>query len=248
MESKKPILIAMVQTTTPEECIAKIKASEADGAEGYGIQLCKLEKQYRTKEWISKIFQACGEKPIYFTAYRAGTGGWLTDEECQDLMLLGVDCGGTICDVMGDLFCPSENEIACDSIAIERQKALIQEIHRRGAKVLMSSHTFKNLSAEQTLEIALAQQERGADIIKIVNGSDSIDDLPECIRNIELLRKNLDKEFLYLVCGPCHKIIRQVGPNLGVCMYLCLESRGEMDNLEQPILKNIKLVRDNMVF
>lgn len=248
MELVKPMLTAMIMKTTPEECIAKIRASKEDGAEGYGVHLCKLEKQYRTREAIEKIFHACGDKPIYFTSYRGATGGELTDEECRELMLLGVDSGGTICDIMGDLFCRSENEITYDSEAVKRQKALIDEVHKRGARVLMSSHTFKSLSAEETLKIALAQQERGADIIKIVNGTESMDELPECIRTIELLRKNLDREFLYLVCGPCHKIIRQIGPNLGVCMYLCLESRGEMDSGEQPILKNIKAVRDNIVF
>lgn len=248
MELSKPMLTAMIKKTTKEDCIAKIKASEADGAEAYGIQLCKLEPQYRNVESISQIFEACNGKPVYYTAYREGTDEWLTDEECRDLMLLGVESGGTICDIMGDMFCKSENEITYDPVAIEKQKALIEEIHSRGAKVLMSSHTYKSLSAEETLRIAMAQQERGADIIKIVNGTESIDELPECIRTIELLRKNLDKEFLYLVCGACHKIIRQIGPNLGVCMYLCLSSRDEVDSQEQPILKNIKAIRDNMVF
>ena len=39
------------------------------------------------------------------------------------------------------------------------------------------------------------------------------------------------------------RIIRYIGPNFGVCMYLCVESHGEIDTKEQPTLKKIKAVR-----
>lgn len=40
----KPLLTAMIQCPTAEECIEKIKASLADGADALGIQLCRLKR------------------------------------------------------------------------------------------------------------------------------------------------------------------------------------------------------------
>lgn len=248
LNSEKPLLTAMVICTTADACIEKIKASEAAGADAFGIQLERLEKQYRTEEHLRAIFAACGDKPIYITSYRYGENEDLTEEQRVDLLLLALDCGATLCDVMGDLYCKSEKEITYDEAAVEKQKALIAEIHRRGGEVLMSCHTGAKLTAEETLEIAKAQQERGADVCKIVNVTENIEEMPECFRTIQLLKSSLQSKFLYLVNGPCAVMIRQTGPNLGVCTYLCVQNHGQFDNQSQPVLGNMKAVRDHMKF
>ena len=247
LKYEKPLLTAMILCSTAEECIEKIKASEADGAEAYGIQLCFLKKEYRTKEILTDIFRACNGKPIYITSYRHKESMDLTDDERVELLLLGLDCGATLCDVMGDLYDQAPYELTYDETAVRWQMELIAEIHRRGGEVLMSSHTSANLTAEETLRIAKEQARRGADITKIVNDTDSEQDIPECFRTI-LRLKETGKNFLYLIRGTGGKMIRQTGPNLGVCMYLCVQSHGPFDNASQPVLKSIKAVRDNMVF
>lgn len=247
LKYEKPLLTAMILYATAEECIEKIKASEADGAEAYGIQLCFLKKEYRTEETLKKIFDACNGKPIYITSYRHKESVDLTDDERVELLLLGLKCGATLCDVMGDLYSQAPYELTYDETAVEKQKELIAEIHRRGGEVLISSHTSAKLTAEETLKLAMEQADRGADITKIVNDIDGEEDIPECVRTI-LGLKTTGKNFLYLVRGEGAKMIRQTGPNLGVCMYLCVQSHGPFDNASQPVLKNIKAVRDHMVF
>ena len=244
----KPLIVGMIQCATPDECINKIKASIEDGAEAIGIQLCRLKKEYRTKEIITEIFSACEGKPIYVTSYRFGESEGFTDEQCAKLLLLALDCGATLCDVMGDMFGRSPMyELSEDEGAIEKQKALIDEIHRRGGEVLMSSHTYKSTSLEENLMIAKAHIERNADIIKIVNRAESDDEIPKYIEAIQKIQKMADKKLLFLL-GNKGRIIRYIGPNLGVCMYLCVHSHGEIDTPEQPLIKNIKAVRDNINF
>lgn len=112
----------------------------------------------------------------------------------------------------------------------------------------MSSHTFKSLSVEENLMIAKAHAERGADIIKIVNTAKTGDELPVYIESIEKILHMTDKKLLMLVSGP-GQLIRYIGPSIGVCMYLCVQSRGALDNPpEQPLIKQIKAVRDNIIF
>lgn len=248
LSPEKPLLTAMILCPTPEECIAKIRRSMAEGADAFGVQLCQLRREYRTRENLTAIFAACGDKPIYITAYRNGESKGMSDEECVSLLLLGLDCGATLCDVIGDLFAPCEQQMTYDAAVIERQKALIDEIHRRGGEVLMSVHDLRSLTADEVLTVAKAQAARGADIIKIVVKTDSTACLPDYVRVIGQILRETGKQLLLLDCGANVRFIRQLGPNLGVCMYLCVTEHGAFDNHDQPLLKDIKAVRDHLLF
>lgn len=250
---EKPILCAMVQCKTPEDCIKKIEDSIAEGAEALGIQLCKLERQYRTREILTEIFSACKGLPIYITSYRKGASDGYTDEECADFLLFGLDCGLSVgsmmlCDVIGDLYGRSPYyELAVEESAVRRQKALIDEIHRRGGYVLMSSHTLKDVSTEESVMIAKAHVERGADIIKIVNRAESAASIPNHIAAIQKITAMTDKKLLLLVSGE-GQIVRYIGANFGVCMYLCVAYHNELDTKEQPTLARLKPIRENLPF
>lgn len=248
LNREKPLLCAMVLCQTPEACIEKIKASISDGAEAIGIQLEKLKREYRDIETLKRIFEAAGDLPIYATSYRGNDSKGLSDDELVDFLLMALDAGATLIDVMGDVYCPSKYEITYDEEAVSKQKALISKIHEKGGEVLMSCHTHAKLSVEETLKIAKAQRERGVDVVKIVNVTEDISELPECFETVLTLKNELDCAFLYLCSGPCHKMIRQTGANLGVCMYLCVQNYGPFDPSLQPRLKDIKLIRDHMMF
>ena len=248
LNSEKPILCAMVLCSTPDACIEKIKASISDGAEAIGIQLEKLKREYRTPEQLKRIFDACGNLPIYATSYRGNESKGLSDEELVDFLLMALDAGATLIDVMGDVYCPSKYEITYDEEAVAKQKKLVDEIHARGGEVLMSCHTHAKLSCEETLKIARAQKERGVDVVKIVNVTEDISELPECFETILTLKNEIGGQFLYLCSGPCHKMVRQVGCNVGVCMYLAVQNYGPFDPSLQPRLADIKLIRDHMMF
>ena len=244
----KPLLCAMIQCPTAQECIIKIKRSLSGGAEALGIQLCKLEPQYRNEETLKKIFAACDGKPIYITSYRYGYSKELSDKECAELLLMGVRCGATLADVMGDFFDRGcRYELSTDSVAIQKQKALIEQIHSIGGEVLMSCHTRESLGVDENIMIAKAHIERGADIIKIVDKAERADEIPAYLESIQKITAMTDKKLLLLVSGE-GQLVRYIGASFGVCMYLCVESHGELDTKEQPTLARIKAVRDNILF
>ncbi|MBQ8250237.1 MAG: type I 3-dehydroquinate dehydratase [Clostridia bacterium] len=244
----KPLITAMILCETPEECIAKIKASIEDGADAIGIQLCKLKLEYRTREILTEIFAACEGKPIYVTSYHENHSIDFTDEQCVEYLLLALDCGATLCDVEGDLYDRKQKfQLTTDKEAIKKQKALIDEIHRRGGEVLMSCHTNMSITLEESLMIAREQAARGADVLKIVSVAHEKSEIPKYIDAIQKICAVTDKKLLYLVSGE-GQIIRYLGPSFGVCMYLALHKQGKLDNKWQPLIKNIKPIRDNMNF
>ena len=248
LNSDKPLITAMIQLATPKECIEKITASLESGADAVGIQLCCLKREYRTKEILTEIFAACKGKPIYVTSYRLWESEGMTDDECAELLLLALDCGATLCDVIGDMYEEgAEHQISRSEEAIKKQKALVDEIHRRGGEVLVSSHTEKDLSVEENLALAQAQINLGTDVIKIVNIVDKKENLYRQVESIQKIVAMTDKKLLLLASGEGQQL-RYTGPNFGVCMYLCVEKHDEIDTPEQPLIKTIKPIRDNMKF
>jgi len=108
LNQTRPPLVSMIQAATPEEAICLIVESLYDGADAFGIQLCWLKREYRTEETLRNIFGYCQNKPIYITSYRAKESAGMSDDECVELLLLGLKCGATLCDVMGDLYHPEK--------------------------------------------------------------------------------------------------------------------------------------------
>lgn len=242
----KPLICAMIQCPTADECIEKIKMSLIDGAEAFGIQLERLKRTERSDEHLKRIFAACENKPIYITSYRYSENEGFTDDECAELLLRGLKCGATLCDVIGDIYGRSPYyELTVDEEAVKKQMALIDKIHSLGGEVLISSHTLKNITKGETVMIAKKHIERGADVVKIVNRAESMAEVPMYLEAIQEITAMTDKKLLLLVSG-MGQIIRYVGPNFGVCMYLCVQAHGELDTPEQPLITDILSVRDHI--
>ena len=168
--------------------------------------------------------------------------GEKSDEELGNELVELAECGAELCDVMGDYFDRQPDEMAVDETAINKQIKLINRIHEKGAKVLMSSHILKYTPAERVLEIALEHQRRGADISKIVVGADNREEELENLRIINLLKEKLDIPFLFLSAGEC-RILRRIGGEIGSCMYLCVCEHDSFSTLTQPLLSDVKLIR-----
>ena len=244
---QKPLLVAMVQEETPDDMILEIVNALYDGAEAFGIQLENLKREYRDLETLKRIFAACENRPIYVTSYRSANSTGMTDEECADFLLMAADAGATLFDIMGDFYHQSPHDITYDPEAVEKQKELAKKIKEKGGEVLFSSHIHSYFDEEQCLEVARAQVERGADVVKIVNFSGSEEEMMANLNTIHRLKKELPVPFLLLANGPYCRFIRQMGPELGVCMYLCMQHTGPRNSREQPQLRAMKIVRDNMV-
>ena len=242
---EKPLLTCMVQARTPQRIKELIDASLPEGAEAFGMQFCRLEEEYRTEETYRELF-AFAARPVYVTNYRKhGSNAGKSDDVLAAELLEMAECGATLCDVMGDYFDPCEGELTMNEEAIRKQMALIDALHARGAEVLMSSHVLKFIPAERVLEIALEHQKRGADICKIVTGAENMAQQIENLRIITLLKEHLNIPFLFLSGGECH-ITRRIGGALGCCMYLCVHEHDDLATPSQPLLHELKAIRDNL--
>lgn len=238
----------MVQDSNPEDAICTIMNSRYDGAEAFGIQLECLKREYRTRAQLERIFGFCGGMPIYITSYRYAESAGMTDEECAELLTLGVEAGATLADIMGDMFCPSPYEITYDAAAVKKQKALADKIHALGGEVLFSSHLHAFLPEEEVFRIAEAQQERGADVVKIVSFATTEEELLADIAICARLKHRISKNYLFLANGEYSRHLRQITGCLGSCMYLCVRDYLPCSSKEQPILRAQKAIRDSMIF
>lgn len=244
-EREKALLTVMVQADSPARIKELIDASLPEGGEAFGMQFEQMKEEYRTKENYRELFSYSKDTPTYATFYRTAKNEGKTDEELANGLLELAECGADLCDVMGDYFDRQEDEVAKSDEALKKQSELIDKLHQKGAKVLMSSHIMKFTPAERVLEIARQHKKVGADICKIVVGAESMEEQLENLKTVNMLKEELDIPFLFLSGGECG-ILRRIGGELGCCMYLCVHEYDELATPAQPLLKKIKAIRDNM--
>lgn len=235
----------MVQADNPDRIKYLVEKSIPEGAEAFGMQLCKMKPEYRKPEIYRELFNRPDGLPTYVTNYRHCKNAGKSDELLANELLELAECGATLCDVMGDYFDACVGELTMNEEAVEKQMKLIERLHKAGAEVLMSSHICKFTPAERVLEVAFEHKRRGADICKIVTGADNMAQQLENLRIIHLLKESLDIPFLFLTGGESY-ISRRLGGALGNCMSLCVYEQDEFSTKAQPLLRDAKLLRDTL--
>ncbi|MBQ2890034.1 MAG: type I 3-dehydroquinate dehydratase [Clostridia bacterium] len=245
LNSDKSILTLMVQADNPERTKSLMDKGLSQGAEAFGMQLEKFFPEYKNKEIYKELFSYT-DKPVYVTNYRNWKNEGKSDDILAEEMLEIAGCGPTLCDVMGDLFDKQDDEVARDEEAIKKQMEYIEKLHEKGAEVLMSSHTYKFVPAERVLEMALEHQRRGADISKIVTGADDTAQEIENLRIINLLKEKLEIPFLFISSGASYRVLRRIGGEFGNCMTLCVCEYDNYATVAQPLLTQVKAIRENM--
>ena len=246
LNAKEPFITEMVQTPTADMAETSIKKAIADGATAIGFQLGSLKNEYRTEDTLCRIFSMTGNAPVYFTNYRKGLNEGVSDRELAEGLMLGLKCGATMVDVMGDSFCPAPEELTYDSNAVKQQMQLIEKIHKEGGEVLMSSHIYEFRPAERVLEIALEQQRRGADMVKIVTGANTEDEQRRNLEICSLLKDELRVPFLFLSSGQHSYLHRTLGPALGVSMWLCFREYNETTYEGPPLLGDVIKIKEGL--
>ena len=242
---KRPLLVDMIIVETPTQAVNNIRNAIYDGAEAFGMQMERLRPEFRTEHILKKLTAYMGDRPFYLTNYRGAYNKEMTEEARMDELMLGIKCGATLVDLTGDTFDPTPGEMTYNKAAIEKQKAQIEKFHEAGAEVLMSSHIFKFMPAEQLVELALEQQSRGVDIVKFVTGTENEEQLWENFNTIKLLKKELKVPFLFLSNGPYCKMHRVLGPYFGVCMWLCVQQYDALSSRDQPLLRSMSEIVRN---
>ncbi len=248
LNQNKPLVTCMILTGSAETAIQDIRNAIYDGADAIGFEMEFLNRDEQNPETLRQIFDAASRHPVYVTNYRDRCNTGKTDDELADGLLMELDAGATLLDVMGDLFGRTEGELSLDPAVIEKQKAFIEKVHQKGGEVVMSSHVKHYLPAEEVLKIAFEHQARGADICKIVTGANSEEEEMENLRISMLLKQQLDIPFLFLSVGTHTKLHRTIGPALGSCMWLTVLKHDGVSNKAQPVCRAMRAVADNFDF
>lgn len=247
LNREKSLLTVMLQCETPEVAISRIRNANMLGADAYGLQVESLKQEHQTVETYERIFTEGRNRPFYVTNYRGANNTGKSDDELAEGLITLAQSGATLIDVVGDLFCKHPGQLTDNEKAIKKQMELIEKIHSVGAEVLMSSHILKFTPAERVLEFAFEQKRRGADVIKIVTRADSMEQQIENLRITDLLKNELGAPFLFLSGGRC-SIHRRLGGKLGNCMTLCVYEHDHLSTAVQPLLQQMKIIRDNLNF
>ncbi|MBQ9773079.1 MAG: type I 3-dehydroquinate dehydratase [Clostridia bacterium] len=245
LHQNKPLITTQVQAADPDTLLNLVRTASFDGCDAFGFQMEALEEQYRNEESLRLAFEAMGKRPIYATNYRGGYNAGKSDEELAQGYFFMRSMGATLIDVLGDLYAPSQYEITYDGEAIEKQKTLIDQLHKSGAEVLMSSHTLTFMSGDEVLAIALEHQARGADISKIVTAANTEEEELENLKTTARLRRELDIPFLFLSTGSHNHLHRTIGPMLGCCMWLTVAEYDKAATRAQPLLRAVRKIADS---
>lgn len=266
-ELPRPFIVGVINEPDPANCIKTIKMSEYDGADAFDLYLHTLEKKYLNKEDLRAIFSST-TRPVLTLNYRWNFKGPIniTDEERMRQHLLALEAGSAGIDMEADFFdevpgpipwtkeayhyaiCPDSppREISYHPKAIERQIKVIKEVQRAGGEVLLSAHTRIPLSADKIIQIAKDLEKRGPNMIKIVavcrNDEDAIENFKACIT----LKRALRVPFQVQGHGEHGKITRIVNPMLGAMLVFCHQTLKPGGFHDQPLIRAIKSVFQNM--
>lgn len=258
-----PALAGVVRQRTVRSAICEIKNCLFGGADMIDLHLSCLEKT--DTESLHKII-AASRLPVlalhYNDSYDRKKLG-LGDEERVACMLRAVDAGAAGIDMQGytfdaaskDVFRGEDKysftkdapkEVVTDPAVIERQRALVDEVHGRGAEVLLSCHPGVPMNTEQVVELALFLEQRKPDIIKIVTKAQTEDDMLEAIKTMRVLKREVKTPVSYHASGKAGALTRVLNPVLGGQIAFCVDRYGESATLEQLDLRTVRTIVDNM--
>lgn len=243
----RPVLTAMVKSKTLPDILAEIERIKQLGTDAIGLQMESWPAECRTPEALRTVFQAIGDCPGYITNYRRKNKVSQCDDVLAEQLLTALDCGATLIDIYAGIYCPGsdmDSEYTVNEAAVEKQKALIREIHNRGGEVLLSSHMHRFLPTEAVMTIARDQYSRGADIAKVVTDANSQAELDENFETLLHLKRS-GIPTLFLCNGSYCLKHRRIGPVVGASP-LFLVTDDQIDAGAQPKLSTAKAILENL--
>lgn len=240
------VIAALLKGETIESIIHQSREAEFAGADAITVSLCQLADEFRKKENFVRLMNEV-RLPFMFCLYRNDKTFGADDDARMKVLLTAAEAGAEVIDIMGDLFDPSPRELTYDAAAIRKQKEMISRVHDLGAKTIISSHMPCALSAEEVLAHMQEQASRGADIVKIVHGINSEEELIEAIRATMLLNRKLQIPFVHLGTGSHSRIFRYLGMQLGVAIEFAVpDYHLPNSNLSMPTIASFKAVQQNI--
>lgn len=258
-----PALAGVVREQNKTAAIAQIKNCVYDGADMIDLHMSCLED--RSLDVLQAVI-AASPLPVLALNYNT-TCDWtpipFTEEERGELFLRAVEAGAAGIDMQGYTFhrpsktgfCGEDKysftkgnpkEIVTDPDVIDRQCQLIEQVHSRGAEVLLSCHPGIQMNCEQVVELAHFLAQRKPDMLKIVTKAENEDDLAESFKTMITLKKELSSPVSYHVNGKAGILSRIINPALGGQIAFCVDRYSESSTMEQLDLRTTKTIIDNI--
>ena len=228
--------------------IALARAGYNDGADGTCFELASFPPELRTVDVFRRIVNAV-PLPSIFCVYRndAFLGG--DDEARMEGLLKAADAGADFIDVMADLFDPSPDQISHSPDAVARQRAAIDEVHARGAKVIVSSHIPDHpLSADQVLRHLKAEADRGADVCKLVAAMPTAADYSQGVEALAQLRSSFDRPYIFLGSDTFGRLLRFTGPSFGCGVEFAVHDFDPSATYDQPTIRALRQSMDSVLW
>lgn len=258
-----PAVAGVIREKTAAAAIAEIKNCAYDGADMIDLHLSCLDDC--GTDALRRIIGST-KLPILALNYNSATD-WqdrgFTEEERVDSFRRAVDAGAAGVDMQGytfhrpskDGFCGEDRysftkgdpkEVVTDPAIIEKQCAFIEEIHHKGAEVLLSCHPGIAMNSEQVIDLALFLEKRNPDIIKMVTIADTEEQMVESIKAMTLLKREVKTPVSYHAGGAFGALTRIVNPALGGQIAFCVDRFSENSTMVQLDLKTAKNTLDNL--
>ena len=258
-----PALAGVVKKKTADGAIAEIQNCLYDGADMIDLHLTSLENS--DVPTLRKIVEG-SKLPILALNYnRPATtpGGAFTEEERIASFYRAVEAGVAGVDMQGysfhvpskDGFCGEDKysftkgnpkEVVTDEAIIAQQREFIENVHSRGAEVLLSCHPGIPMTSTQVVELALFLEERNPDIIKIVTRATNEEEMIESLKTMLLLKKEVKTPVSYHANGNFGSLSRIINPALGGQIAFCVDHYSENSVMEQLHLPTAKAILDNL--
>ncbi len=272
-EIPKPFVCAVLGTedSTPDGILVTMVHCEYEGADAYTLELQGVEEEHRNPEALKPVFENT-TKPI-FTANRRyqlrGTEFVYSESEEESrtqTQIDLVDVGSMGFDMELDTFDPypgpsmltedgkrysydresPPREVSRAPHAVKLQMEAIEETHRRGGDVMLSTHALTRLTPEGALTIGRLAEERGADAVKIVQFCANYEDVVECLSSTVLLKRKLGMPFVMMAMAEYGKLTRPMAPLLGSMLVYARHDYRPGSFLDQPPVRSMRAVLDNV--
>jgi hypothetical protein len=265
------ICCVLIDDATPDAVIRTIKLAEYDGADAFELDLQALAPEYRRPQALASIFAATN-RPI-LTVYRRydmsqPVPAWHEPDE-QARMQLQLDCldlGAAGFDMELDTFDPRidpwpttpeglryawdpaspPREVSEDERAVERQRAVIEEAHRRGGEVMASTHALTRLPPDACVHVGRLAEGRGADALKIVRFNGSYQDIVETLATTVAMREVLRIPFVMMAMGEYGKLTRPIAPLFGSMLVYAKQDYRPGGFYDQPPIRAMRAVFANI--
>lgn len=258
-----PAIAGVIRKKTAAAAIAEIKNCIYDGADMIDLHVSCLEKN--DVETLRAIVNS-SKLPILALNYNR-TVNWedcgLTEEERTQSFYRAVEAGVAGVDMQGytfhtpsrDGFCGEDTysftkgnpkEIVTDESIISKQCEFIENVHSKGAEVLLSCHPGIAMNSTQVVELALFLEKRNPDIIKIVTSATNEDEMLESIKTMLQLKKEVKTPVSYHANGKYGALTRIINPALGGQIAFCVDRFTDSSTMEQLDLKTAKTVIENI--